>query len=147
MSLRVSKYFTIKELVHPDIIKTLGEKRAAALIHPDLLLTLDKLRAVFGAIIVNGKFGGLTFTNSGIRKASYYKNSMGFIRQSYSTHQWGNTVDCKFLDTTPEEVYEYILKHPQSFKVIRMENAHKTKTWLHLECGDRRGEDIQVFNP
>lgn len=142
--MKISNNFRVQELVHPDIIKVLGEKRAANLVSPRLLQELERLRNRYGAIHINGG----NFKNSGIRKASYYTN-WGFTYQSYSTHQWGNTADLKFKNgIKPAEVYDYILAYQSEFPyIVRMENAHETKTWLHIECGQYREEYIEVFDP
>lgn len=142
--MKLSNNFTLKELVHKDIINVLGEKRAANLVSPRLLQELERLRNMYGAITINGG----KFENSGIRKASYY-TSWGMMTQSYSTHQWGNTADLKFANgVKPAEVYDYILAHQGKFPyIVRMENAHLTETWLHIECGQYREEFIEVFEP
>jgi hypothetical protein len=145
--MKVSKNFTVKEFVNPDILKKLGDIRSANIINPYLIQQVQSLRNKYGPITINGKFRGKTFIDSGIRKASFYKK-MGIIRESYSTHLFCNTADLKFLDSTPIEVYDFILDNQEQFPyIIRMENAHKTKTWLHIECGKYRVGDIQVFNP
>ena len=143
--MKLSSNFTVEELVHPDIIKKLGAKRAANLISLYLIKELERLRDQYGAIHINGR----RFINSGLRQASYYKNKIGLMKQSYSTHQWGNTADLKFSNgIKPAEVYDYILDNPNKFPfIVRMENAHKTKTWLHIECGAYREDTIRVFNP
>jgi len=143
--MKLTEHFSVQELVHPDIIKKLGVERAANLVSPYLLRGIEKLRAKYGPIHVNGG----NFTNSGMRKASFYKNKLGFIKESYSTHLYGTTADLKFSDTTAIEVYDTILANPDDFPyVIRMENAHITKTWLHIEFGKvRRNGKLEVFNP
>lgn len=143
---KLSQHFSVSELVNPDIIKKLGEIRAANFISPFLIQTLEVIRARFGPIVINGEFRGLTFTNSGLRKASYYKK-LGIMIESYSTHQYGNTADCKFPEATPAQIYDYILDNPDEFPfIVRMENAHITESWLHIECGKYR-DKIEVFNP
>ena len=142
--MKLSKHFAVSELVHPDIVNKLGESRAANLVSPYLIKALERLRVKFGPITINGG----KYTNSGLRKASFYKNKLGFMRESYSTHQYGNTADLKFKNATPVEVYEYILDNQENFPlIVRMENAHKTRTWLHIECGRYRSNTIEVFNP
>ena len=141
--MKLSNHFAVSELVHPDIINKLGEKRAANTISPFLIKELERLRSKFGPITINGG----RFKDSGLRKASYYRK-YGMMRESYSTHQYGNTADLKFSDSTPEEVYDYVLENQGEFPcIVRMENAYKTKTWLHIECGRYREEKIEVFNP
>ena len=147
--MKLSKNFTVQEFVNPSIIKVLGERRAANIVNPFLIQAVQSLRNKFGPIVINGSYGGKSFIDSGVRRASFYKKRFGGIRESYSTHLFCNTGDLKFHDTTPIEVYDHILNNPRQFPyIIRMENAHKTKTWLHIECGKYRdGEKIEVFNP
>jgi len=146
--MQLTEHFWLEELVHKDIITKLGQERAANLVNPLLLQTLEQLRSKFGPIYINGDFKNNSFINSGIRMASYYKK-FGIMYPSFSTHQYGNTVDCKFANYTPIQVYDFILDNPQQFRhVVRLENAHETKTWLHMECGRyRKDNKIEVFNP
>jgi hypothetical protein len=146
--MKLSKNFTTEEFIHPDIIKKLGDKRSSNIVNNFLIKQVQLIRDKFGPVIINGKYGGKNFINSGVRKASFYK-TLGVIRESYSTHLWCNTADLKFKNITPIEVYDYILNNPNEFPyIVRMENAHKTKTWLHIECGRfRDGYKIEVFNP
>lgn len=143
--MKISKYFEVKELVHPDIIKKLGEERAANIISPYLITTLENLRKKFGPIIIND---GREFINSGVRKASFYK-SWGMTIESYSTHLYGNTADCKFTNYSPVHVFDYIMENQEQFpSIVRLEDAHKTKTWLHIECGKYKPNNrIEVFIP
>jgi len=141
--MKISNNFTVQELVHKDIINVLGEGRAANTISTYLISSLEKLRNHYGAIRING--GG--YKNSGLRKASYYRK-FGIIRESYSTHQYGNTADLKFSNgVKPAEVFDFILANQEKFPyIVRMENAHETRTWLHIECGKFKGKKIEVFN-
>lgn len=147
--MKLSKNFSTEEFIHPDIIMKLGDIRASNLVNVYLIKSVQTIRDRFGPTTINGSFGGKEFINSGLRKANFYKNWTGTIKESYSTHLWGNTSDLKFKEVTPIEVYEYILADHNKFPfIVRMENAHKTKTWLHIECGKfRNGSIIEVFNP
>lgn len=147
--MNLSHHFAVKELVHPDILDKLGDKRAAATISIYLVKQLEIIRSRFGATFINGNFNGKTYFDSGLRKASFYKTRWGRIRESFSTHQYGNTADCKFIDFTPIEIYNHIILNPEEYPyILRMENAHKTIGWLHIECGLRDPNDeIEVFDP
>lgn len=147
--MKLSKNFSTEEFVQPDIIKKLGDARASNLVNIYLVKSAQAIRDRFGPTIINGKINGKEFIDSGIRKASFYKNWRGAIKESYSTHLWGNTGDLKFKNTTPIEVFDYILNNPNEFPfIVRMENAYKTKTWLHIECGKfRNSTTIEVFDP
>lgn len=145
--MKISDNFSVKELVNDDIVDKLGENRAANIVSPYLLKQLEALRLRFGPITINDYEWGGMFKNSGVRKASFYKR-LGIMRESYSTHQYGNTADLKFTDFTAIQVYDYIMDNQDEFPyIVRMENAHKTKTWLHVECGRYCLDNIEVFNP
>jgi len=139
---KLSKNFKLKELVHLDIIERVGI-RAADFLHPCLVPTLQVLRDKFGPAVVNGVFNNRTYTNSGLRLPN---SSIG---APLSTHRFGNGADVKFKKNTPLAVQNYILNNQDIFPhITRLENAMLTKTWLHLEVGDRKdGETITVFNP
>lgn len=138
--MRLSANFTLSELVAPDIIDTVGN-RAADFLHPELVPTIQRLRDEFGSIVVNGTYNGQTFTESGLRSP---KTRTG---AALSAHRFGVACDLKFYGTTPEGVQRHILKHASKYPCItRIENAEITKSWLHIEVGDRNGA-IYVFNP
>ncbi len=139
--MKLSKNFSLIELVHPDIVERVGD-RAADFLHPELVPMLQRLRDMFGSIVVNGQFNGGTFTNSGLRLPN------GTVGAKLSSHRFGTACDLKFTDTTPEEVQEYINDNQDDFPTIRrMENASVTITWLHIEVTGKRVGNIYTFNP
>ena len=141
--MKLTKNFTLEELVHKDIIAKVGD-RSADFLHIALAPTLQAMRDKFGSIVVNGMYKGKEFTRSGLRRPH------GRIGAMLSAHKFGCAADCKFTDITPIEVQKYIMDHQDEFPYItRLENALITETWLHVETGSKRkkGQSINVFNP
>ena len=135
------RHFVVQELVSPDVYADRGEK-AWALLDTNALKTLDALRDKFGSITVNDWYWGGTFKESGLRTTSceYYR--------PYSMHSFGKAFDCKFKDTTPEKVQEYILNNADEFPFLqRMEDTKSTKTWLHFDVGNHGYYKPYVFKP
>ena len=100
----------------------------------------QKLRDIFGPITINND----RFNWSGYRTADCG------VGAQFSQHRFGRALDLKFANTTPEEVQKYIIEHESEFMALglrRMENAAKTKTWLHIDCMHTGKEKIIIFNP
>jgi hypothetical protein len=100
----------------------------------------QKLRDIFGPITINND----RFNWSGYRTADCG------VGAQFSQHRFGRALDLKFANTTPEEVQKYIIEHESEFMDLglrRMENAAKTKTWLHIDCMHTGKEKIIIFNP
>jgi len=133
--------FQLEELVHPDIYEKCGD-RSADFLHPMLAPTVQDIRDEFGRLIINDWLWGGRFESSGLRLPH------GTVGAMLSAHKFGTAADLKFDDADPQQVQSYILTNIDKWPhITRMENAKKTKTWLHLEVGQRTSNDIYVFNP
>jgi hypothetical protein len=100
----------------------------------------QKLRDIFGPITIN---------NDRFNWSGYRTVDCG-VGAQFSQHRFGRALDLKFANTTPEEVQKYIIEHESEFMDLglrRMENAAKTKTWLHIDCMHTGKEKIIIFNP
>ena len=84
------KYFALNELVPPDVIASRGEQ-AWQLMDDRILRGADWLREKFGPCVINGKFGGKGFTESGLRSPFTTTGA------KWSQHKFGRAVDLKFL--------------------------------------------------
>ncbi len=135
--MQISKDFYLEEFINPAILQRIGD-RALDFLHPNLITTVQALRDKFGAIRING--GG--FVDSGLR------TPYGDVGAALSAHRFGTAADLKFATVEPNDVQIYIVSHQGEFPFIsRMENAIITKTWLHVEAGERRDGTIKIFNP
>lgn len=124
------KYFQLHEVVPADVIQALGEK-AWMLMDERILKGADWLREKFGPCVINGKFGGKVFTESGLR------NPLTSTGARFSQHKFGRAVDLKFLNVNVKEVYDYILANQPEARangITTVENISFTKSWLHCDC-------------
>jgi hypothetical protein len=125
------KYFALNELVPPDVIASRGEQ-AWQLMDERILRGADWLREKFGPCVINGKFGGKGFTESGLR------NPLTTTGARWSQHKFGRAVDLKFLKVNVKEVYDYILANQPEARangITTVENIIDTKgQWLHIDC-------------
>jgi len=142
--MKVSDHFDLRELVSPEIYnRTNILDRAFDFINVNAPGTLEYIRSIFGSVTINTWHVGGNYKNSGLRSPD---SSVG---SKYSSHRFGCGFDLKFADSTPIDVYNYILSTPESFPFIRrMEDANKTVTWLHIEISTKpRQGDIYTFSP
>lgn len=134
-------YFGIEELVCPEIFQERGE-RAWELLLPAALHTLDTIREHVGPMTVNNWHVGGPYKDSGMR---HFGSTVG---ARWSAHRFGMGFDCKFKNTTPQEVHAYILDHPSEFPFLTTLEAIKaTPTWLHFDCRNHPYPMIWVVNP
>ena len=124
------KYFALNELVPPDVIQARGEQ-AWQLMDERILRGADWLREKFGPCVINGKFGGKGFSESGLR------NPLTTTGARWSQHKFGRAVDMKFLKVNVKEVYDYILANQPEARangITTVENINATPSWLHCDC-------------
>jgi len=125
------KYFALNEVVYPGAIQARGEK-AWELMDDRILRGADWLREKFGPCVINGKFGGKGFTESGLR------DPFTKIGAPFSQHKFGRALDLKFLKVSVTEVYDYIIRNPGEARangITTVEDIRDTKgQWLHIDC-------------
>lgn len=124
------KHFQLHEVVGADVIQALGD-RAWSLMDERILRGADWLRAKFGPCVINGKYGGKVFTESGLR------NPLTGTGAPWSQHKFGRALDLKFLNVNVREVYDYILANQPEARangITTVENINATPTWLHIDC-------------
>ena len=124
------KYFALNEVIPADIIAERGE-RAWSLMDDRILMGADWLRGIFGPCVINGKYGGKVFTESGLR------NPLTATGAKYSQHKFGRALDLKFTKVTAKEVYEYIIRNPSEARangITTVEDIAFSPTWCHIDC-------------
>ena len=143
------RYFTIKELVNPTLLKQIGETVAWTLFDENILRSADALRNKYGAITINAD--GLT--DCGLRDPQSKTGA------KYSMHKIGRALDghivtiekaaANIKDANKRKQYkikEYnrvrkeLLKDPNFNKL----NFEDNISWLHFDTGNRIN---RVFNP
>jgi hypothetical protein len=124
------KYFALNELVPPDVIASRGDQ-AWQLMDERILRGADWLREKFGPCVINGKFNGKGFTESGLRSPFTTTGA------KWSQHKFGRAVDMKFLKVNVKEVYDYILANQPEARangITTVENIAHSPSWLHCDC-------------
>jgi hypothetical protein len=125
------KYFALNEVVYPGAIQARGEQ-AWQLMDDRILRGADWLREKFGPCVINGKFGGKGFTESGLR------DPFTTTGAKFSQHKFGRALDLKFMKVTCTEVYDYIIRNPTEARangITTVEDIRDTKgQWLHVDC-------------
>lgn len=139
------KYFKIKELVAPDMLKV-SEDILWLLFDDRILRIADQIREEYGACTVNAN--GLE--NCGLR-------SMSAGGAAFSQHKFGRALDLhivaieldagKIKDSAKRKEYK-IMRYNEvrqelakKFPELNMEN---NISWLHIDVGNRVN---QLFNP
>ena len=137
------KYYTIKELVNPDLLKKIGEETAWKMFDDRLLKAADQIRERYGPCTVNAN--GLT--DCGLRDPNSTTGA------KYSMHKIGRALDLHIrnieLETAgnkPAKTKAYnrtreLLMMDSRFDCLNFEhNIH----WLHIDTGNRK---TRLFNP
>ena len=124
------KYFALNEVIPPAIIAERGE-RAWSLMDDRILQGADWLRETFGPAVINGKYGGKVFTESGLR------DPFTTTGAKWSQHKFGRALDLKFTKVSVKEVYDYILANQpeaRSHGITTVEDIAFTGNWLHIDA-------------
>ena len=134
-----SKYFTIQELVSPDILAVLCEEGAWRLIPNEVALGLDTLRVLHGRpLFINGK--GLT--NCGVR-------SVGSpVGASQSGHKLYRDETC--FDLHSDHLNDLVATVRANFRqlgITRIESPSKTPGWLHVTFAKSNSQTLEEFDP
>lgn len=137
------KYFTIKELVNPDLLKKIGEETAWKMFDDRLLKAADQIREKYGTIVVNTS----TLHDCGLRdpqSTTGAKYSMHKIGRALDLHivsiekKWPGNKTGKTADYN--RVREQLMMDSR-FDCLSFEhNIH----WLHIDTGNRKN---RLFNP
>lgn len=134
------KNFSIRELVSPALLASVGERVAWQMFDERLLRNLQWLRERFGVtyVNVNGVFEHRGFDEGGYRKSGT------------SQHNHGRAIDCHFRDYTIQQVHDILKVEYKNMPEpnIWVEATHNGKpiTWLHMDVrySDKKG--IYFFN-
>jgi hypothetical protein len=138
-----TKYFTIKELVNPELLKKIGEETAWKMFDARLLKMADKIREKFGPCTVNAS--GLV--DCGLRdpnSTTGAKYSMHKIGRALDLHIRSVELQCSGNKAAKTKAYNRIreqLMVDHEFDCLNFENGIH---WLHVDTGNRKN---RLFNP
>lgn len=125
------KNYTIQELVHPQILKAIGETNSWRRLDEDCLDDLQRIRDKWyqkhgTGIYVNRLKLGLD--SRGLRPPNDPDGSF------YSTHKQGNTFDLEPVNGLKRELYNMVfdmIKNGELNKINTLENFEDTLNWIH----------------
>lgn len=126
------KNYSLQELVHPQIIRTIGVNNSWRRLDEDCLKDLQTIRDAW-----NRKF------NSGIyiNRLNIGLDSRGMRPPNdpdgsfYSTHKQGNTFDLEPVNRSNEILYDFVVKLIKAGKLKKLntlENFSDTLGWVHV---------------
>ena len=126
------KNYLLYELVHPQIIRTIGERNSWRRLDEDCLRDLDFIRDQWykkhgSGIYVNRLNKGID--SRGLRPPNDPDGSF------YSTHKQGNTFDLEPVNGDMRGLYDMIIdlcKNKKLKKLNTLENFEDTRYWVHV---------------
>lgn len=139
------KNYTLSELVHPQIIRSIGAKNSWRRLDADCLRDLqtinDEWRKEHGSgIYVNQLEYGID--SRGLRPPNDPDGAF------YSTHKQGNTFDLVPVNGKTRELYDFIIKLIKDGKLIKMntlENFDDTLRWVHVGYMNTSQRPLIIF--
>jgi len=142
MNINKCYYFEIEELVHPDILGSIGEEKCWELIPDVVKLFLDTTRYEYGRPIrINDYSIGGTYINSGVRR----KDDTKYAKMS--KHKNWNTFDLKDFGGNTARLHDFLRRESIRLNIERIEIFAFTKSWAHCEFGNTLIEKTTWFNP
>ena len=126
-----TKYYELKELAHPQIIRTIGVRNTWRRLDEDCLRDLDTIREEWFKVHKSGIYVNrldLGIDSRGLRPPNDPDGSF------YSTHKNGNTFDLEPVNGKLKELYNFIIelcKAGKLKKINTLENFEDTLRWVH----------------
>ena len=141
----IPKNYTIHELAHPQIIKTIGEKNTWRRLDAECLEDLQTIRdcwfEVFGSgIYVNRLNHGLD--SRGLRPPNDKDGAF------YSTHKQGTTFDLEPVNGELRELYDFVvelIKQGDLKKINTLENFEDTLKWVHVGYMNTKEKPLIIY--
>jgi hypothetical protein len=141
------KYFSIEELVSPELFEIIGEDKCWALLPEIVKYNLDRIREEYSSayddtIRINDWHMGGDYKYSGVRP---YNCPIGAKR---SRHKQWIAFDLKPWSGDIENLQEIIKTFDSDFNLSRVENFNYTPSWCHIEIhSDYYVNKTTYFNP
>lgn len=127
-----TKYYTISELVHPQILKDIGEFNSWLRLDPDILRDLDYIRSSWylkheSGIYINRL--GLGLDSRGLRPPNDPDGSF------YSSHKLAAADDLEPVNGKVEELWKHVfnlIANGRLKKLNTLEDLSFTPGWVHV---------------
>ncbi len=122
------EFFSIKELVHPQILKAIGATNSWMRLDADCLRDLDTIRKAYGSEIYINKGRN---DSRGLRPPNDYDGSF------YSVHKQGKAFDLVPKDGNVAKLFvtiKMLIKDGKLKKFNTLEDLAFTPSWVHVAC-------------
>lgn len=128
------KNYTLEELVHPQIIRTIGHVNSWRRLDSDCLKDLQTIRNKWFKLYGSGIY---------VNRLTYGLDSRGLRPPNdpdgafYSTHKQGTTFDLEPVNGKIKELYIFIIemiKNGELKKFNTLESFEDTLRWVHVGC-------------
>lgn len=125
----MTKNFSVKELVPPDVYSIRGEA-SSQLMDIRIVNVAQYIRDKIGKpIIINNWSSGGQYKESGLR------NFLTSTGAKFSQHKFGRALDLKVVGMDAEDVRNWIRSNWNELKAIGLTTIEKdTPTWIHIDC-------------
>lgn len=135
--MKITKNFSLQELVPPDVYTTFGSN-AIWFIDHRIPYIAQEVRDILGCPVYINTWDfyknldfRLVYTESGFVPRYVHREAQ------FSQHYMGRAIDIKVPSMTVEEVFQAIIAHEPLLMQIGLsciEDIEATKSWLHLDC-------------
>lgn len=139
------KYFRSREIFPPEIISVFNNVNIWWLMDWRILYTADMLREKFNTRLVCN-----TWLWGGPSKYRGFRPVNCNVGAEFSQHRYGRALDLIPLDTTVDEIREWLLGHPFDREARYITALESTVPWLHLDCRSvlgNKSQGIFTFQP
>lgn len=139
------KNYKLKELVHPQIIRTIGVEGSWRRLDEDCLKDLQTIRNEWFAIYGSGIYVNrldIGIDSRGLRPPNDPDGAF------YSTHKQGNTFDMEPVNGDIEGLFvfvEQLIKEGKLKKINTLENFEDTLRWVHAACMNTDEKPLIIY--
>ena len=142
-----TEYYSLEELAHPQIIRTIGEENTWRRLDEDCLRDLDTIRKKWYAIYGTGIYCNrleLGIDSRGLRPPNDPDGSF------YSIHKQGMAFDIEPVNGSLYEFYRMVIKLIENkvlIKINTVESLDFTPSWLHIAYMNHAGPNVLIIKP
>jgi len=140
-----ARNFTIKELVHPWILRDIGEVNAWRRLDADALRDIDFIRDEWFKIHGSG-----VYCNQGPHDSRGLRPPDDPDGSKYSGHKKGDTFDLVPINGRHGEFWVFVrdlMKYGQLRKINTMEDRAYTPTWTHCGYMNHDSGSLLIIKP
>lgn len=137
-------HYTLSELAHPQIIRTIGRRNTWRRLDADCLRDLDTIRKAWYAKHKSGVYINrldIGIDSRGLRPPNDPDGSF------YSTHKHGNTFDLEPVNGLLREFWDFVrdlIAKGKLIKINTLERFEDTRRWVHAGYMNTTGKPLVI---